>query len=101
MGTVLDFGDPARSGKGRPAASFGLVTRRVDSKSEISSQSRGRKGVIHMGGLATVCLVEDVPAGGDVIQGATQGVVARVKITRRGRVLIYAWPVRGLSPTER
>jgi hypothetical protein len=90
MGSVLDFGDAARARKRGPAgaASFGLVTELV----ERDEPARGREGVIHMSGIATVCSVEQVPAVGDVIYGRCPGIVEDVRITRTGRVLIYAQP---------
>lgn len=92
MGTVLDL-MASRSREAPPASAYGLVTELVDSEQPDGRQpTRGRKGVVHMGGLATVCVVEDVPAVGDLIRGDVAGVVEKVRVTREGRVLIYARP---------
>jgi hypothetical protein len=91
MGSVVDFEDAARGRGRRPAsAAFGLVTE-LDGGEPI----RGREGVIHIGEIATVCTVEHVPAVGDVIFGERPGVVEKVRLTRTGRVLIYARPASG------
>ena len=89
MGLLLDFGHAARARRREPAASFGVVTELV----ERDGPARGREGVIYMDGIATVCVVEQVPAVGDTIQGERGGTVEKVRLTRQGRVLIYARPV--------
>lgn len=55
-------------------------------------EPRARTGVVHVGGIATVCVVEDVPSVGDVIRGDAECVVEKVRYARDGRVLIYARP---------
>ena len=94
MGSLLEFeGEAHRARRHTPPVSFGLVTELVDR----DERRRGREGVIHVNGVATVCTVEQVPAVGDVIRGDLPAVVERVRVTRTGRVLIYAQPAVGLS----
>jgi len=88
MGSWFEVSDGTK-GWARPASTYGLVTELVDR----GEPARGREGVIHMGGVATVCVVEHIPVVGDVIRGEIPGVVEKVKVTRRGRVLIYARPL--------
>ena len=88
MGSVLDFESATRKRVAKPAAAFGLVRELVDS--EDPARSKGRPGVIYIGDLAVVCVVEQVPAVGDTIGGEAPGIVEKVSITRRGRVLIHA-----------
>ena len=92
MGSRFEVGEDERDGRG--AASYGLVTELVDR----GEPARGREGIVHIGGLATVCLVEQIPTVGDLIRGQAPGIVERVKITRRGRVLIYARPLPAFVP---
>ena len=49
--------------------------------------------MITLDGLSVVCIVEQIPAVGDMIRGAVPGIVEKVRITRHGRVLIDARPV--------
>jgi hypothetical protein len=92
MASVLDFHSRARPAASQGSA-WGLVTELVDTEqAERSRSRRGRKGVVHLQGLATVCIVEDVPAVGDLIRGEVAAIVEKVRVTREGRVLIYARP---------
>jgi hypothetical protein len=92
MASVLDFRSSPRPPARRESA-WGLVTELVDAEQgERNRPVRGRKGVVHLDGLATVCIVEEVPAVGDLIRGDVAGIVEKVRITREGRVLIYARP---------
>jgi hypothetical protein len=59
---------------------------------EEQREPRAQTGVVYVGDVATVCVVEDVPSVGDVIRADEDCVVERVRYTRDGRVLIYARP---------
>ena len=92
MGSLVDFRSASRARQqdaSQPSASYGLVTELVDR----DEPSRGREGVITLDGLSVVCIVEQIPAVGDMIRGAVPGIVEKVRITRHGRVLIDARPV--------
>ena len=93
MGSPFDLRASARA-RARRRAAWGLVTELVDREDgERRHAFRGRRGVVHMGGLATVCMVEDVPSVGDVIRADVPGVVEKVRVTREGRVVVYARPL--------
>lgn len=87
-------GEKEKGWEHQPASSFGLVTELVAR----DEPAKGREGVIHLGSLATVCFVEQIPSVGDVIRGQVPGIVEKVKITRGGRVLIYARPLPATMP---
>ena len=92
MGSLVDFRSASRARQkaaSAPLSSFGLVVELVDH----DEPSRGREGVLTLGGLSVVCIVEQIPAVGDMIRGAVPGIVEKVRITRHGRVLIDARPV--------
>jgi hypothetical protein len=92
MASVLDF-HSRRGPAARQESAWGLVRELVETEQgERSRPVRGRKGVVHLQGLATVCIVEDVPAVGDLIRGDVAAIVEKVRVTREGRVLIYARP---------
>ena len=91
MGSVVDLGSASRARQDaeQPTSSYGLVIELVDRE----EPARGREGVITLDGLSVVCVVEQIPAVGDVIRGAVPAVVEKVRITRHGHVLIDARPV--------
>jgi len=95
MGSLLDFRGATQAREDDPTGSYGLVIELVDRRDP--ARAKGRHGVIHIGPVATVCVVEEVPVVGDLIRGEVPGIVEEVRITRHGRVLIYARPV----PTPR
>lgn len=79
MGTLISF-------PGRPPSAWKLFT---EGEGEAVL---GRKAVLHVGDLATVCVVAGVPSVGDVIHARTPAVVHEVRIARDGIIRVYASP---------
>ncbi len=71
---------------------WGLVTELV--QREAPGKAREKRGVVHVGARSTVCRIEGMPVVGDLIRGDTPGIVEKVKVTRDGRVVVYARPVQ-------
>lgn len=82
MGSLIAF---PRSAQARRPTAWGLATKLVEGEA-----TRGRKAIIQVGGLSTVCLVAEVPVAGDVIHGTVSAVVETVRITRHGLVRVVA-----------
>ena len=78
MSAVIQF--PSR----RPAV-FGLAI-----PSSEHQESRGRRAVVQLGGVATVCVVAEIPRVGDVIHANVTGVVENVRVTRDGLIRVHA-----------
>jgi hypothetical protein len=91
--------DSAAGGTQPRRSVCGFVTRLVER--DRPRTSTGRQGVISMGELSKTCVIEYTPAVGDLILGDIPGIVERVKITREGRVLIYARPVETSEPSAK
>jgi len=89
MGSLLEFRRPTRV---PPCAVFGLTTRLVERDSR-----EGRRAVLEIDGLATFCVVAEIPAVGDVIHGPLTAIVEKVRVTRDGHVRIAA---RRVAPAE-
>ncbi len=87
MGAVVDLGAAGRIRPAERRSTWGLVTRLVDAQAR---PRRRRQGVVSMDGVATMCLLDELPAIGDLIHGHVPGVVEKVRVTRAGRVLIDA-----------
>ena len=81
MSAVIQF--PLR----RPAV-FGLAR-----PSSEPQESGGRRAIVHLGEVATVCVVAEVPLVGDVIHGNVSGVVETVRLTRDGIIRVQAKPL--------
>ena len=96
MGSLIEF--PDSSPTRRPAA-WGLATELVDTESTETQSTRGRRAVVRIGELATVCVVAEVPAVGDTIHGELSAVVEKVRVTRDGIVHVYARAVLASEPT--
>ncbi len=82
MGSLLEFRCPTRV---PPSAVFGLTPRLVERENH-----EGRRAVLEIDGLATFCVVAEIPAVGDVIHGPLTAIVERVRVTRDGHVRISA-----------
>ncbi|WP_411277570.1 hypothetical protein [Gaiella sp.] len=89
MGSLLEFRRPTRV---PPCAVFGLTTRLVERES-----SEGQRAVLEIDGLATFCVVAEIPAAGDVIHGPLTAVVEKVRVTHDGHVRISA---RRVAPAD-
>ena len=82
MGSLLEFRRPTRV---PPCAVFGLTTRLVERDSR-----EGRRAVLEIDGLATFCVVAEIPTVGDVIHGPLTAIVEKVRVMRDGHVRIAA-----------
>ncbi|MCY7301447.1 MAG: hypothetical protein LH654_00075 [Thermoleophilia bacterium] len=76
MGSLLEFRRPTRV---PPTAVFGLATRLVE-----RDNHEGRRAVLEIDGLATFCVVAEIPTVGDVIHGPLTAIVEKVRVTRDG-----------------
>lgn len=97
MGTSSEDGPGGASHGtgGTERASWGIVRQLVDRN---APRPATRTGIVHVGRLATICTVEEIPAVGDRIEGDVPAVVEKVRLTRAGTVLVYARAV-GVPPT--
>jgi len=89
MGSLTQL-PPRASAQNAPQTAFGLSARLVARK-----RSRGRRAVVHVGGLAIVCVVYEIPVAGDRIFGQVAAIVDKVRITRDGHVRIDGSPAPG------
>ena len=101
MGSLHHFRQSAGRRGARPVpsrrpSSWGLVTELVDAGGPDAPPSHRRKGILRVGELATVCIVEDIPSVGDMISADSRAdsacIVEKVRFTREGRVVIDARP---------
>ena len=74
----------------RPRVEYGLVTRLVD-RARPPDPMR-RRAVLHLGRLSRICVLEHLPAVGDLVRGEVPAVVEKVSITRNGMIMIHARP---------
>ena len=90
MGSVIEFPNGSHP-RADERGAWGLVTELV--QREAPAKPAGRRGVVHVRALSTVCLIEGIPGVGDLIRGDTPGIVEKVKVRRDGRLVVYARPV--------
>jgi hypothetical protein len=74
----------------RPRDEYGLVTRLVERARPPDPAKR--RAVLHLGRLSRICVVEHLPAVGDLVRGEVPGVVEKVSVTRNGMIMIHARP---------